>query len=99
METGVKVTSFKVGMTCEGCANAVKRILGKFPGVTDIVTDVESKIVQVFYVKLSRITVQTDVVHKLYQVTSSGSTNDQEMLDALLKWSKASGKTVELNSS
>lgn len=36
-------TRFSVGMTCEGCASAVKRILGKIEGVTDIQTDVEAK--------------------------------------------------------
>lgn len=36
-------TEFNVGMTCEGCASAVKRILGKFDGVTDIQTDVATK--------------------------------------------------------
>ena len=36
-------TTFNVGMTCEGCANACKRILGKVEGVTEIVTDVEAK--------------------------------------------------------
>eukprot|EP00545_Synedropsis_sp_CCMP1620_P006489 CAMPEP_0119013308 /NCGR_PEP_ID=MMETSP1176-20130426/8383_1 /TAXON_ID=265551 /ORGANISM="Synedropsis recta cf, Strain CCMP1620" /LENGTH=72 /DNA_ID=CAMNT_0006966395 /DNA_START=88 /DNA_END=306 /DNA_ORIENTATION=+ len=37
------VTEFNVGMTCEGCASAVKRILGKMDGVTDIQTDVATK--------------------------------------------------------
>jgi len=36
-------TRFDVGMTCEGCASAVKRILGKIDGVTDVHTDVASK--------------------------------------------------------
>ncbi|KAL7533900.1 hypothetical protein ACHAXR_005516 [Thalassiosira sp. AJA248-18] len=40
-------TRFDVGMTCEGCANAVKRILGKVEGVTDIKTNVEAKTVVV----------------------------------------------------
>jgi hypothetical protein len=30
-------------MTCEGCANAVKRILGKVEGVTGVDTDVAAK--------------------------------------------------------
>ncbi|GAX25117.1 hypothetical protein FisN_10Lh315 [Fistulifera solaris] len=38
-------TRFNVGMTCEGCAAAVKRILGKIEGVSDIDTDVANKIV------------------------------------------------------
>eukprot|EP01082_Thalassiosira_pseudonana_P000173 g113.t1 g113 contig1:268114-268794(-) len=40
-------TRFDVGMTCEGCASAVKRILGKVEGVTDIQTNVEAKSVAV----------------------------------------------------
>jgi len=34
---------FEVGMTCEGCANACKRILGKVDGVSEVKTDVASK--------------------------------------------------------
>ena len=40
-------TLFNVGMTCEGCANACKRILGKIDGVTEVTADVEAKIVEV----------------------------------------------------
>lgn len=40
-------TKFDVGMTCGGCANAVKRVLRKMDGVTEIVTDVEAKSVVV----------------------------------------------------
>ena len=39
--------AFRVGMTCEGCANAVKRVLGKQEGVTSVVTDVAAKHVTV----------------------------------------------------
>ncbi|KAL7496912.1 hypothetical protein ACHAWT_005150 [Skeletonema menzelii] len=42
-------TRFDVGMTCEGCANAVKRILGKVDGVSDIQTSVEAKSVVVVH--------------------------------------------------
>ncbi|EKU22660.1 hypothetical protein NSK_008095 [Nannochloropsis salina CCMP1776] len=38
-----KTTTFHVGMTCDGCANAVKRILGKMEGVTAIDTNVPEK--------------------------------------------------------
>ncbi|KAG7341463.1 heavy-metal-associated domain containing protein [Nitzschia inconspicua] len=38
-------TKFEVGMTCEGCANAVKRILGKIDGVTNVDANVEAKTV------------------------------------------------------
>ena len=34
-------------MTCGGCANAVKRILKKMDGVTEIDADVEKKLVTV----------------------------------------------------
>lgn len=40
-------TRFDVGMTCEGCAGAVKRILGKVEGVTNIETNVDAKSVVV----------------------------------------------------
>lgn len=40
-------TRFNVGMTCEGCASAVKRILGKIDGVLDVQTNVEAKSVVV----------------------------------------------------
>eukprot|EP00527_Entomoneis_sp_CCMP2396_P006597 CAMPEP_0198142004 /NCGR_PEP_ID=MMETSP1443-20131203/4902_1 /TAXON_ID=186043 /ORGANISM="Entomoneis sp., Strain CCMP2396" /LENGTH=72 /DNA_ID=CAMNT_0043804917 /DNA_START=203 /DNA_END=424 /DNA_ORIENTATION=+ len=40
-------TRFNVGMTCEGCAGAVKRILGKMDGVHSIDTNVEGKTVVV----------------------------------------------------
>jgi len=39
-------TRFHVGMTCDGCANAVRRILGKFPG-TAVEVDVPGKLVVV----------------------------------------------------
>lgn len=32
-------------MTCDGCANAVKRILGKIDGVAEVNTDVPGKTV------------------------------------------------------
>jgi copper chaperone len=38
---------FNVGMTCEGCANACKRILGKLEGVAEVKTDVSTKKVEV----------------------------------------------------
>ena len=69
-------TKFNVGMTCGGCANAVKRILKKMDGVTEINANVETKLVIVDH---------TDAV------------TSQQMLDALKKWSDASGKSVELN--
>lgn len=34
-------------MTCEGCANAVKRVLGKQDGVTGVECDVAGKLVTV----------------------------------------------------
>lgn len=40
-------TKFNVGMTCEGCASAVKRILSKMDGVEKVETDVAAKTVVV----------------------------------------------------
>ena len=40
-------TKFQVGMTCSGCADAVKRILGKIEGVESIDANVETKTVTV----------------------------------------------------
>eukprot|EP00578_Thalassiosira_sp_NH16_P030844 CAMPEP_0181077244 /NCGR_PEP_ID=MMETSP1071-20121207/849_1 /TAXON_ID=35127 /ORGANISM="Thalassiosira sp., Strain NH16" /LENGTH=73 /DNA_ID=CAMNT_0023158479 /DNA_START=103 /DNA_END=324 /DNA_ORIENTATION=- len=68
-------TRFDVGMTCDGCANAVKRILGKIDGVTNIDTNVEEKKVVVEH---------------------SDSVSKEVMLEKLLKWSQASGKSVAL---
>lgn len=42
--------------------------------------------------------VEADVEAKKVMVTSNGATTKQAMLDALLKWSSASGKSVELAS-
>jgi len=38
---------FNVAMTCNGCANAVRGVLSKTPGVTDIQIDVPTKTVVV----------------------------------------------------
>uniref|UniRef100_A0A6B2LYP9 HMA domain-containing protein n=1 Tax=Arcella intermedia TaxID=1963864 RepID=A0A6B2LYP9_9EUKA len=40
-------TTWEVGMTCEGCAKAVKGSLSKVAGVTSVTTDVPSKKVTV----------------------------------------------------
>lgn len=40
--------------------------------------------------------VEPDVASKKVVVTSDGQTSKQAMLNALLKWSTASGKSVEL---
>eukprot|EP00593_Proboscia_inermis_P002304 CAMPEP_0171293744 /NCGR_PEP_ID=MMETSP0816-20121228/2082_1 /TAXON_ID=420281 /ORGANISM="Proboscia inermis, Strain CCAP1064/1" /LENGTH=73 /DNA_ID=CAMNT_0011764929 /DNA_START=59 /DNA_END=280 /DNA_ORIENTATION=- len=69
-------TKFDVGMTCEGCASAVKRILGKMDGVTEV---------------------KTDVAEKSVVVVADESASSQEMLEKLLKWSEASGKSVALS--
>ncbi|GAB5036616.1 copper chaperone [Nannochloropsis oceanica] len=42
-------TTFNVGMTCEGCSNAIRRILGKMEGITSIETDLEAKKVVVVH--------------------------------------------------
>jgi len=68
--------TFNVGMTCEGCSGAVKRILSKMDGVTSVVTDVEKKSVVV--------------------TGTEGKATSSDMLAALLKWSEASKKSVEL---
>lgn len=34
---------FRVGMTCEGCANAVRNVLQKTPGVESVDIDVASQ--------------------------------------------------------
>ena len=35
--------AFSVAMTCEGCAGAVRRVLGKLPGVGAVAVDVAAK--------------------------------------------------------
>ncbi|KAI9907870.1 hypothetical protein PsorP6_004666 [Peronosclerospora sorghi] len=69
----VKVTEFKVGMTCDGCSSACTRILNKIEGVTSVQCDVEKQ-----------------------QILVEGDADANVMLEALLKWSSASGKSVEL---
>eukprot|EP00934_Nitzschia_sp_Nitz4_P004846 Nitzschia sp. Nitz4//scaffold29_size155292//72439//73114//NITZ4_002661-RA/size155292-augustus-gene-0.71-mRNA-1//1//CDS//3329546457//4836//frame0 len=68
-------TQFKVGMTCEGCASAVQRVLNKIEGVQSVNTNVETKMVV---------------------VEADDSVTPALMLEKLEKWSKASGKSVEL---
>eukprot|EP00339_Tiarina_fusa_P012248 CAMPEP_0117053686 /NCGR_PEP_ID=MMETSP0472-20121206/37146_1 /TAXON_ID=693140 ORGANISM="Tiarina fusus, Strain LIS" /NCGR_SAMPLE_ID=MMETSP0472 /ASSEMBLY_ACC=CAM_ASM_000603 /LENGTH=72 /DNA_ID=CAMNT_0004768863 /DNA_START=38 /DNA_END=256 /DNA_ORIENTATION=- len=68
-------TKFDVGMTCEGCASAVKRILGKIDGVKSVDANVEAKTVV---------------------VEADDSVTPEFMLEKLMKWSNASGKSVAL---
>jgi copper chaperone CopZ len=42
-----KNVNFHATMTCEGCANAVKRILGKIEGVQSVTTDVAGQSIAV----------------------------------------------------
>lgn len=69
---------FNAGMTCEGCAAAIKRILNKIEGVSDVNTDVSAKKVV---------------------VTASNEVSKDEVFAKLMKWSNASGKSVEMASS
>ena len=41
------MTRFHAGMTCSGCSNAIKRVLGRVDGVTSVETDVDAKTVVV----------------------------------------------------
>eukprot|EP00416_Gambierdiscus_australes_P032282 CAMPEP_0171090322 /NCGR_PEP_ID=MMETSP0766_2-20121228/30264_1 /TAXON_ID=439317 /ORGANISM="Gambierdiscus australes, Strain CAWD 149" /LENGTH=75 /DNA_ID=CAMNT_0011548299 /DNA_START=73 /DNA_END=300 /DNA_ORIENTATION=+ len=41
--------TFSVGMTCEGCSNAITKILSKVEGVEDIDCNLEKKEVHVKY--------------------------------------------------
>lgn len=46
------MTTFKgdvPAIHCDGCANSIKRSLGKLPGVTDVTVDVKTKSVTVQY--------------------------------------------------
>lgn len=61
----------------EGCASAVKRILGKVDGVSNV---------------------ETNVAAKTVVVTADPSASPELMLEKLMKWSSASGKSVELAS-
>eukprot|EP00548_Thalassiothrix_antarctica_P012851 CAMPEP_0194164674 /NCGR_PEP_ID=MMETSP0154-20130528/763_1 /TAXON_ID=1049557 /ORGANISM="Thalassiothrix antarctica, Strain L6-D1" /LENGTH=78 /DNA_ID=CAMNT_0038874917 /DNA_START=32 /DNA_END=268 /DNA_ORIENTATION=+ len=74
ISTSVKQTVIEVGMTCDGCANAVKRILGKIDGVS----------------------IETNVEEKKAIVTHGDDITPQELVDKLMPWSKASGKSVNL---
>jgi copper chaperone len=64
-------TKFTVGMSCEGCASAIKRILNKVDGVHNVETNVESKTVlvdadpsitpQFIFEKLEKVSVRPSV--------------------------------------
>ncbi|UIZ27175.1 hypothetical protein KXD40_002281 [Peronospora effusa] len=77
-----KVTEFKVGMTCDGCSSACTRILNKIEGSKLVVT------------RSGVSDVKCDVEKQ--QILVEGDADVNVMLEALLKWSKASGKSVEL---
>ncbi|ETN07433.1 hypothetical protein PPTG_13339 [Phytophthora nicotianae INRA-310] len=76
----VKVTEFKVGMTCDGCSSACTRILNKIEGASSLLA--------------SSYNTACDVEKQ--QILVEGDADANVMLEALLKWSKASGKSVEL---
>ncbi|KAF1320485.1 hypothetical protein FI667_g12347, partial [Globisporangium splendens] len=83
------VTEFKVGMTCDGCSSACTRILTKIDGALSYLSLAFS---------VGRVAGVTDVkcdVEK-QQILVTGDADVNVMLEALLKWSKASGKSVEL---
>lgn len=42
-----KTHEFYMAMTCEGCAAAAKKVMGKLPEVSKVETDVEKKLVWV----------------------------------------------------
>lgn len=56
-------------MVCDGCSNAVKRILGKLPGVTAVETNVETKEV---VVKSTGETAPEDMVVALKKWADAG---------------------------
>jgi copper chaperone len=43
----VKTITFKIGMTCGGCSGAVKKILSKIEGVSEIDANLDTKLVAV----------------------------------------------------
>jgi copper chaperone CopZ len=45
----VKQSYFSEDIHCDGCANSIKRSLGKLPGVTEVGVDVEQKRVDVAF--------------------------------------------------
>jgi copper chaperone CopZ len=44
---GIVTTKFAIGMTCEGCANACKRICGKIEGITSVDANVAEKMLTI----------------------------------------------------
>lgn len=57
-------TRLRVGMTCGGCAGAVKRILGKVEGVATVETDVEAKSVVVKHTPSASTAAMLEGLHK-----------------------------------
>lgn len=103
-------TKFRVGMTCEGCSNAVKRILGETvlcisPLCPTYAVPARVMSTSHSHHPLNRATcspgkiegvegIQTDVAAKTVVVT--GTAAEGKMLEALQKWGAAASKTVEL---
>eukprot|EP00405_Crypthecodinium_cohnii_P001169 CAMPEP_0194765762 /NCGR_PEP_ID=MMETSP0323_2-20130528/27184_1 /TAXON_ID=2866 ORGANISM="Crypthecodinium cohnii, Strain Seligo" /NCGR_SAMPLE_ID=MMETSP0323_2 /ASSEMBLY_ACC=CAM_ASM_000346 /LENGTH=78 /DNA_ID=CAMNT_0039695861 /DNA_START=77 /DNA_END=313 /DNA_ORIENTATION=+ len=65
------VTFESVGMTCEGCAGAITRILTKLEGVEEVKCDVEKKEVAVKYDK-SKVTAK-DMHEKMKKWASAAN--------------------------
>ncbi|OXU22371.1 hypothetical protein TSAR_007729 [Trichomalopsis sarcophagae] len=38
-----QIYEYNVDMTCEGCSNAVNRVLGKIPAITEVKIDLPAK--------------------------------------------------------
>ena len=76
------ISVFRVGMTCDGCVGAVKRILGRFEGA-DIAVDLPGKTVAVTHAPAA-------------SAAAAAAAERAAMLAALQKWGAAAGKEVAL---
>ena len=94
IQADLKTVEFQVGMSCGGCANACKRILGKIEGkkLPPTLQDLTKSLTT----PLGVTAVETDVEAKRVVAHCAPSVNADELLQALQKWGSASGKSVEL---
>ncbi len=87
---------FKVGMTCQGCAGAVTRILKKIDGNKWIAMKWLIYTIYCWIILSGVHDVATNVDAKTVEVQCEDGVNSQLLLDSLQKWSATSGKSVEL---
>ena len=97
-----KVVNFTVGMTCGGCSGAVTKILSKIEGTLEVmrinrtIRRIYLILIVDFMICVGVTNVDANVETKNVAVTCAADVADDVLLNALQKWSSASGKSVSL---